>query len=305
MSLLPCLSGEGLHPWGPQGPPGLPGPQGATGPNPTFGPTGVTGPTGPQGAGGGATGPTGPSGPQGNQGFKGPPGSGVGPSGPTGPTGPTGPSGPSGPLIITNNQIGYFAPLIGLSTSDSNFTYSNSLFTSTTAAGTGITTTNSLKTGQTYAYGGALAQQTFPNSNTNITTVPFMLESVPISGPFSKLTSYNTLLVVGSFATSTWGRYFYGVSRSFAKQRFIIGYGVDNAPPVFDPGEINTYTLTNGVPASQAQGNKTIFKILRKGIDYSQGSQQVNLFVAAPDGNCGTKNFMYNFDFNLAVIPVV
>ena len=303
MSLLPCLSGEGLHPWGPQGPPGLPGPQGATGPNPTFGATGVTGPTGPQGAGGGATGPTGPSGPQGNQGFKGPPGSGVGPSGPTGPTGPTGPSGPSGPLIITNNQIGYFAPLIGLSTSDSNFTYSNSLFTSTTAAGTGITTTNSLKTGQTYAYGGALAQQTFPNSNTNITTVPFMLESVPISGPFSKLTSYNTLLVVGSFATSPYGKYgFYTVANK--KQRFIIGYGVDDTPPVFDPGEINNYcrNLADGV---QAQGNKTIFKILHKGIDYNLNSQKISLFVAAPDGNCGTSNFIYNFDSGLAVIPVV
>jgi hypothetical protein len=161
-----------------------------------------------------------------------------------------------------------------------------------------------LKTGQTYAYGGALAQQTFSNSTTNITTVPFQIGSVPISGPATSLTSYNTLLVVGSFATSYWGRYYFG-SPSTAKQRFIIGYGVDNVSPVFDPGEINTYTTTDTFSETQAQGNKTIFKILRKGIDYSQGAQQIGLFVAAPDGNCGTANFMYNFDFNLAVIPVV
>jgi hypothetical protein len=113
-------------------------------------------------------------------------------------------------------------------------------------------------------------------------------------------------LLAGSFASSPWGKYqFFPNYNTSPYQSFVIGYGVDNAPPVFDPGQITPFSFLRGDGDTPAQGAKTIFKILRKGIDYTTGSQQITLFVAAPDGNQGPFNYMYNFETNLALIPVV
>lgn len=298
MSLLPCLSAEGLHPWGPPGPPGLPGPQGATGPNPTFGPTGVTGPTGPQGAGGGATGPTGPSGPQGNQGFKGPPGSGVGPSGVAGPTGPSGPSGVGGPFQVTNGNVAYFNPF-GIAAWDPSFTYSNNNLTVNGV----ITRTDKLATGITNA-----VQITTPNNESqfnnfdNITTEPYILQGLPMDN----LVQYDSILLIGSFASSPYGREdFSSTSPISAQTSFILGYQFDDATAVFDPRTVNAYSTMNQPGSRPAQGNLTIFKILRKGIDYSPNAGTAYLMVAAPGNLVSSYNYLYNYDFTFAVIPVV
>ena len=292
MSLLPCLSLEGQHPWGPPGPPGPPGPQGATGPSPTFGATGVTGPTGPQGPGGGATGPTGPSGPQGNQGFKGPPGSGVGASGPTGPTGPTGPSGPNGTLQTTKNQVAYFGPL-GTSTSDSNFTYDG-----TTLAMNGVVTqTNSLRTGTTNAVIVSSPGTLFDISNV-ISTVPYQLTGVALGS----LVQYDSLLLAGNFGNSFYGAS--GPGSSTSKTSFFLGFQVDNRPAVFDPCYVNSYTELHPQNSWPCQGATAIFKVLRKGIDYTDNASRINLVVATNNQQVG-ECCLNNYDYSLAVIPVV
>ena len=296
MSLLPCLSGEGLHPWGPPGPPGLPGPQGATGPSPTFGPTGVTGPTGPQGAGGGATGPTGPSGPQGNQGFRGPPGSGVGASGPTGPTGPTGPSGPGGPLQTNNGQVAYFGPL-GTSTSDGTLLSDGSSLTTPQIVLTNTLRTTLTKSQCTFTPYGYL-------NDLQITTVPQSLGFINIQ----QLTGYGSLVLAISFASANYGTGapFLAQPASY-KTRFLLGYAVDNATAVMTPGEINAWSQRVCSPptnALQAQCNKTIFKVLRQGVDYTLGASFINFMIAAPD-NSLTNNYLVNYDYTMAVFPVV
>lgn len=307
MSLLPCLSGEGLHPWGPPGPPGLPGPQGATGPNPTFGATGVTGPTGPQGAGGGATGPTGPSGPQGNQGFKGPPGSGVGASGPTGPTGPSGPTGVGGALLqTTKNQVAYFGEF-GASTSDSNFTYDG---TTLTMGGT-YTATNSLLTATTNAVMVSTpSNQSRFNNYDLITTVPYLLDGILLGN----LVQYDSLLLIGTFASAFYGRGDWTALTPVpsVETAFVLGYQVDSSPAVMDPRSVDAFAAMRYQNDQPAQGNLSIFRILRKGIDYGPGSGSIYLMVAlgrlaaAPSSGIDpTGNFLYNYDYTLALIPVV
>jgi len=295
MSLLPCLSLEGQHPWGPPGPPGPPGPQGATGPSPTFGATGVSGPTGPQGPGGGATGPTGPSGPQGNQGFKGPPGSGVGASGPTGPTGSTGPSGPNGTLQTTKNQVAYFGPY-GTSTSDSNFTYDGTTLTMNGAR----TQTDSLRTGTTNAVIASSPGTLFDNSNV-MTTVPYQVTSIGLGS----LVQYDSLLLAGNFGNAFWGASGPGAGATAGNRTsFFIGFQVDNRPAVFDPCYVNSYSQLHPQNSYPCQGATTIFKVLRKGIDYTDGATRISLVVAINTqiiGDC----YLNNYDYTLAVIPVV
>jgi len=306
MSLLPGLSAEGLHPWGPPGPPGLPGPIGASGVAGDFGATGPQGPTGPQGAGGGATGATGPSGPQGFEGFKGPPGSGVGASGPTGPTGATGPTGVGGALQTTKNQVAYFGPY-GASTSDSNFTYDGTTLT----IGRSYTATNSLLTATTNA-----AMVSTPNNQSQfndfdlITTVPYLLDGVFLGN----LLQYDSLLLIGTFASAFYGRGDFSTSTNYnsVETAFVLGYQVDSSPAVMDPRSVDAFSVMRYQGDQLAQGNLSIFRILRKGIDYSPNAGSIFLMVAlgrlasAPSSGIDpTGNYLYNYDYTLALIPVV
>ena len=310
MSLLPCLSGEGLHPWGPPGPPGLPGPQGATGPNPTFGATGVTGPTGPQGAGGGATGPTGPSGSQGNQGFKGPPGSGVGPSGPTGPTGPTGPSGPSSQIQVAYNQLASFNSLgVAISNPTLEFTNIGNQDFPSYVLGVPYLQTNGFQTKTTHilhdeGYG-------LYDNQTTIDITPVRVGQIPVLNS-EAVTTYGQLLLAFNFGTSAYGKGGppYDTDLNFS-YTYILGYQIDDAPPVFNPGQVTYSTIQFSDQDALFTAAKTNYWVLRKGIDYNPGIQRIYMVVAAPVGNSNpdpTSQYamkLMNYDYTMAVIPIV
>ena len=75
--------------------------------------------------------------------------------------------------------------------------------------------------------------------------------------------------------------------------------------PVFDYGIFKNWSRTRAANDWNAQANHTIFRVLQQGVDYNPGAQFLNLYVAAPAGFVSTKNFVNNYDYTLAVFPVV
>jgi hypothetical protein len=213
-----------------------------------------------------------------------------------GPTGATGPTGASGPLITTKNQVAYFGPL-GTSTSDPSFTYDG---TTLTVNGNAYTQINSLKTATTNAVVVSSGTNQFDGS-TNITTVPYPIASIPLAN----FQSYDSLLLLGNFSSAFWGGPNVNTYNADKERLFYLGYGIDNATPIFDSALCWNFYYTDDYNTQKAQGCTTISRVLRKGIDYSPGAQLLLLFVAGNPNNTGTNNNLCTWDYTMALIPVV
>jgi hypothetical protein len=101
------------------------------------------------------------------------------------------------------------------------------------------------------------------------------------------------------FASAYWG----AGSGTQSESSFFVGYQIDNIAAVFDPGYVNSFAEIHPQNSWPAQAAKTIFKILRKGIDYTVGASRIYLVVAASP--LTGSSFLNNYDYTLALIPVV
>jgi hypothetical protein len=194
--------------------------------------------------------------------------------------------------------VAYFSS-VGIATSDSSFTYSgNTLNMNGTA-----TRTDTLLTATTNAVIVSSPSQQFNNTQ-RITTEPYQIASIALGN----LTQYDSLLLAGNFASAYYGETDWNPpapsSPTIFLTSFFLGYQVDNIAAVFDPGYANAFSLIQPqVSGFPAQGAKTIFKILRKGIDYTVGASRIYLVVAGTSYASGW--FLNNYDYTLALIPVV
>jgi hypothetical protein len=216
-----------------------------------------------------------------------------------GATGATGPTGVGGALqtpgsVNFPNTVTFFGVDGSFVVNYPYYTYDGSNFQTA-----GTVTTTSLKTATTKALATRVPITSF-NNTFNVTTVPGSIAYLLIDD----LTQYDALLVAGSFASSYFGPTSSG-SVGIDSVVFLLGYSVDNIPAVMNPGEIQCFNAISIANTLQAQCNNTIFKILRKGVDYHNGSSQLNFMVAAPSDVTNTRNFLYNYDYTFAVFPVV
>jgi len=164
------------------------------------------------------------------------------------------------------------------------------------------TRTDKLRTATTNAVIVSSPSTQFNNTQ-QITTQPYQITSILLGN----LTQYDSLLLAGNFASAYWGPTDWQPAPSGTNSfqtSFLLGYQVDNIAAVFDPGWANAFSQLQ-IPNSgfPAQGNKTIFKILRKGIDYTAGASRIYLVVAGSPQATGW--CLNNYDYTLALIPVV